>query len=203
MSVSIVAIKEVYEASSKVSAITCTMNMTFSKGKLAEDKFIVDCIIANDGNIMVNLASVFMIEPEAREATDDECGTIMVELQKYSDELKRGLLDEKAQQNILKMLIRVGIINESTVGMKNANGIKFSASLSDLNVTFLSGRFNGSTIKLTGEMLADGKFWANDEAPFVMVSPKERKLSKAEQAQVIAEIQKESRRVVFDSPALN
>jgi len=112
MSVSIVAIKEDYKIF-RVPAKTCIMNITFSKDELAVSKFIVECIILNDGNIMVNL-SVFMIAPKTREVTDDESLRIGFAIRECSNGLKRELQKEKTQyQDILNMLKRVGIQTKS------------------------------------------------------------------------------------------
>ena len=82
-------------------------------------------------------------------------------------------------------------------GKPSENLIKFSGTASNLKVTFLDGKFSGNTFKLTGEMLAGGKFWAYPKSKFFMLEPEERELSESERAQVVAEIEKYSDRVEF------
>jgi hypothetical protein len=89
-------------------------------------------------------------------------------------------------------------VNEHKSRKVQENSIKFSGTPSNLEVTFLKGKFSGSTFKLTGEMIEEGKFWAYPKSSFFIILPEERKLSEDERAQVIAEIKKFSDRIEFE-----
>jgi len=75
--------------------------------------------------------------------------------------------------------------------------IQFSGTPSKLNIEFFKGKFAGKIVQLKGERLADGKFWAHDETPFLMLSPEKRQLTNVERAQVVAEIKKFTGRIEF------
>jgi len=103
-----------------------------------------------------------------------------------------------AECNILKRVCTVqDILNKCELSKFQENAIKFSGTSSSLKVTFLKGKFAGSTFKLTGEMIEGGKFWAYSKSPFVSIMPEERKLSEEERTQVIAEIKKFSDKIEF------
>jgi hypothetical protein len=77
--------------------------------------------------------------------------------------------------------------------------IQFSGTSGELNVTFSEGNFKGVTVKLIGERLIGGKFWAYNGVPFSMIAPEKRELSALERTKVVAEIKKFSDRIEFES----